>query len=140
MPSFKRSGARVRLKWYGAKIMKGLEKEFYKRLRIVGARLERVTKQNLSIPGRTAGPSAPGEFPHLQTGDLRKSIFHEVVLARKVVILGTTMRHGLFLEIGTSKMAARPFLRKTVTEERAAIDKLFTKYIPDIPGAPKTSF
>lgn len=48
-------------------------------------------------------PSAPGEPPNIQTGELAGSVRD---VGNKVVA-GT---HGIFLEKGTRKMAPRPFL------------------------------
>jgi HK97 gp10 family phage protein len=63
-------------------------------------------------------PSAPGEPPRKRTGTLQKSIAHEVerqpgaVLAR----VGTKVDYGRFLEFGTRRMKARPYLRPALTE------------------------
>lgn len=130
-------GARVKVVWFGDRVARGLGTEFIRRLKIVGSMLERSAKKDLSIPGRSVGPSSPGEFPHAQTGDLRKSIFNEVQERRKVVILGTTMRHGLYLEVGTKHMDSRPFLRMTVANNRREIIRILTAKMKFIPGVPK---
>lgn len=63
-------------------------------------------------------PSSPGEPPRKRTGTLQKSIAHEIerrpgeVLAR----IGTKVGYGKFLEFGTRRMAARPYLRPALTE------------------------
>lgn len=66
-----------------------------------------------------ANPSKPGEAPHLQTGRLRGSVAWEVVglLGR----VGTNLRYGRWLELGTRKMAARPWLRASL---KAMLDRL----------------
>ena len=126
-------GVRVKLKWHGAKVKKDLQKEEIKRLKMVGAFLEGKVKKNISIPTRSAGPSTGGEMPHADTGHLRKSIFHDVDEKRKTVIVGTPVKYGLFLEVGTSKMAARPYLRATVNQEKTTIGKILgsgsTKFV-----------
>lgn len=74
--------------------------------------------------------SLPGESPVVQTGFLRRSIHTAVWIAGEklfqsqpsipdyagetegaiVLIVGTNTGYGLYLEVGTGKMAARPFL------------------------------
>lgn len=57
-----------------------------------------------------SGPSTPGEPPGVDTGELRDSI--EVVRDRQGRWqLRVGAEHGLYLELGTSRMAARPFVR-----------------------------
>lgn len=52
--------------------------------------------------------SAPGEAPAIDTGNLVNSIQTDVQGLRAEV--GTAVEYALYLEYGTSKMAARPFL------------------------------
>jgi HK97 gp10 family phage protein len=56
--------------------------------------------------------SAPGEFPNTDTGALVNSMRWE---ARGPfnVIWGAFISYAKFLELGTSRMAARPFIRPT---------------------------
>lgn len=59
-------------------------------------------------------PSKPGEPPHVQTGRLRASVAYEV--EGKVARIGTNVIYGRHLELGTSKMAPRPWLRRMLAE------------------------
>lgn len=61
-----------------------------------------------------ANPSKPGEPPHVQTGRLRASVAYEV--AEQVARIGTNVIYGRHLELGTSKMAPRPWLRRMLVE------------------------
>lgn len=85
-------------------------------------------KRDLSKPGtgRTYGrrrhrASAPGQAPAVDTGRLRASIANELgrdgrgLFAR----IGTNVDYAPHLELGTSKMAARPFLRPALAAEAA---------------------
>ena len=53
--------------------------------------------------------SAPGEYPKSRTGELVASIFKR--LESLSVMVGSGLDYGKFLELGTSRMAARPWLR-----------------------------
>lgn len=61
---------------------------------------------------RTHVASAPGEFPNTDTGALVRSMRWEDQGSFKV-IWGAFIRYAKFLEFGTSRMAARPFIRPT---------------------------
>jgi len=67
--------------------------------------------------------SAPGEPPAVDTGRLRSSITHQVKAEGKKVIgrIGTNVEYARSLEFGTNKMAARPFLRPIVINNRREI-------------------
>lgn len=57
---------------------------------------------NVSQSSRANGPSAPGDFPHADTGRLRNSIFAYVDKKGLSGLVGTNLRYGLYLEYGTS--------------------------------------
>ena len=77
-------------------------------------------------PKRIYGfPSKPGEPPHKQTGHLRRSVAWELV--GLVARVGTNLRYGRWLELGTSKMAARPWLRVALAQCRSAIREILSK-------------
>jgi hypothetical protein len=62
-------------------------------------------------------PSAPGEPPAKRTGTLGRSIDQETLERRRgrgrefIGRVGTNVKYGFWLELGTRKMAARPYLR-----------------------------
>lgn len=63
--------------------------------------------------------SAPGESPAVDTGALKASIAVEMdTPVRAIVNVGA--EYGLYLELGTRWMAARPFLRPAVQALRQA--------------------
>ncbi len=85
-------------------------------------------------------PSAPGEPPALDTGTLRASIFAKVETFQDEVIgkvgpdidkiliraeAGTDVEYGYYLELGTSKMAARPYLRPGLAKSAGQIMRIF---------------
>lgn len=65
-----------------------------------------------------AFPSAPGEPPHKQTGRLLGSVAWEII-SNLVARVGTNINnppYPRYLEFGTRKMAARPWLRRSLNE------------------------
>ncbi len=66
--------------------------------------------------------SKPGDPPYKQTGHLRRSIAWE--RDGDVRRVGTNLLYGKFLELGTRKMKARPFLRPSVTRATPAIRRI----------------
>ena len=66
-------------------------------------------------------PSSPGESPKKLTGYLQRSIAHEMSQDKQVAFVGSALDYAFFLEMGTSKMRARPFLRPTLAACRDTI-------------------
>lgn len=52
----------------------------------------------------------------VDTGNLRGSITHEVDAGEKAVYIGTNVEYAPYVELGTSKQKAQPFLRPAATE------------------------
>lgn len=72
-------------------------------------------------------PSKPGDPPHKQTGNLQRSVTHEVSVWWSRARIGTNVKYGRWLELGTKWMAARPWLRRSLTEVRAAVVAILTR-------------
>lgn len=69
-----------------------------------------------------AFPSAPGQPPRKQTGHLRRSVAWELVYGvRMVARVGTNIRYGRWLELGTSKMLPRPWLVRAFREMQGQV-------------------
>lgn len=79
--------------------------------------LEGVVKRDISA-GQP--PSRPGQPPHVLTGRLRQSITHDVRRDGSTFIgrVGTNVEYARHLELGTRKMAPRPYLRPALLRER----------------------
>lgn len=69
---------------------------------------------------KTYQASAPGEAPAIRTGNLRSSIITEFIgkCHRRI---GTNVEYAKYLELGTKRIGARPFLRP-------ALEKVAAKY------------
>lgn len=52
----------------------------------------------------------------VDTGNLRASITHEVDGGEKAVYIGTNVEYAPYVELGTSKQKAQPYLRPAATE------------------------
>ena len=81
-----------------------------------GIRVQNQAKANASQPP----PSFPGSGPSVRTGRLRGSI--TLVLDEDYigpyVDVGTNVEYAAFVELGTYRMGARPYLRPALAQAR----------------------
>jgi len=67
--------------------------------------------------GKTHVASAPGEAPATDTGMLVNSIStYSPLGAMNTVVVGATAEYAVYLEFGTSRMEARPFMRPALQD------------------------
>lgn len=76
-------------------------------------------------PTRTVTASKPGSPPNTDTGRLVQSIQFEFLDNGASSVVGTNVKYGKYLEFGTSKMAARPWLQPAFDKNKKKIEKLF---------------
>jgi hypothetical protein len=108
------SRTRVAMKWHGPAVIASVRAEMNKRLAHAGEFLRSRIAEGLSLPSRPPGrPSLPGEKPHADTGKLRQSIFYDVDKSKLTCIVGTPLKYGAYLELGTSRMEPRVYLLRT---------------------------
>lgn len=77
-----------------------------------------------------AFPSKPGQPPHKQVGVLRGSVTYEVAYSANGTLIarvGTNILYGKFLELGTRKMKARPWLKRALNEKRGDIQAIMNR-------------
>lgn len=55
----------------------------------------------------------------VDTGRLRGSITHQVSQGGKSVVVGTNVEYAQYVELGTSRQKARPYLRNTITKNQS---------------------
>lgn len=75
--------------------------------------------------------SAPGEFPKTDTGQLVSSLFFKVGSDKLRALFGTKLAYGRYLEYGTSRMQARPWLRPTFQANLEQITQRVNKAVQD---------
>lgn len=70
--------------------------------------------------------SAPGDTPAPDYGDLKKKMTHEVISQGDTIIarVTSTQNYSLHLELGTERIAPRPFLRPLVERMKQAASRI----------------
>lgn len=128
----------ARLDWYGDQVKRTVFEVSRRRVVAAVAYFKKRVISNLSVPvGTITGPrggitkirSKPGEFPRKDTGELIRTLDSGIVILPGGIWdgwVGTPLDYGLYLEVGTRKMAARPWLTRTLYEEQAAITAILT--------------
>ena len=112
------------VKWYGDKLKKEMRAKCVKNMSDACLFLEGDIKKSLT--GKS--PSAPGEPPGKRTGTLGRGITHEVEKKPDSVVgrVGTNITYAIPLEFGTSKMAARPFMRPGLERNKERVARIMT--------------
>lgn len=129
--------ARGSVTWHGDRFTNRVKARLVGAMKSAALQGEGGLKVILSTPGRGREyprgktkihkASAPGDPPAPDTGRLRASVTHEVVLIGDSVVsrVSDNTEYALWLELGTEKVAPRPALRpllpKLVKAVRAAI-------------------
>lgn len=104
----------VKTSWFAPKVYQKIEKQLNQNLKRAAVFVANQTKKQL---GEAYPPaSKPGEPPALRFGELRRSIAWEVDESAHVARVGSNKDYAGYLERGTSKMDARPFLQRTLNE------------------------
>lgn len=75
-------------------------------------------EQALIAIGLTAETYAKQECP-VDTGRLRNSITHDVDMVEQAAYIGSNVEYAAYVELGTSKMRARPYLRPAVEDHKS---------------------
>ncbi len=140
-------------KWHGDRVFKLATKANVVAMEKAAALVENYVKTHFTLQGTGAASkrtksgkkhraSAPGEPPAIDTGILRASMIHTVQKTALEVIgkvgtdiehiaakapAGTDVNYGLYLELGTSKMAPRPYLRPALIATKKKVLNIFKK-------------
>lgn len=73
--------------------------------------------------GLAAEGYAKKECP-VDTGNLRNSITHEVVQSEKAVYIGTNVEYAAYVELGTVRTKAKPYLKPAATEHSTVYKRI----------------
>lgn len=105
--------------------MKAVSEAMARALEICGGKAETYAKQLAPV----GTPESTG-IPGYKGGTLRNSITHEQ-WDEKTEVIGSAVNYSKFVELGTYKMAARPFLRPAAenhgAEYKAVIERELAK-------------
>ena len=126
------------MKWHGIEAMDRIRKEAGNRVDGAARAVEGWAKELVSreqpvvIYGKGAGrsrkgldPSLPGEPPKKVSGWLRMNIASEMDRARIEARVGTNVPYGKHLELGTRKMAPRPWIRAALVRNAVELQRRF---------------
>lgn len=86
-----------------------------------GVALQKQMKDVMTNAGPS--PSSAGNPPAVDTGTLRRSIQINQDTASGDVEVGTNLEYGRYLEYGTSKMAARPWLNRSYNLAKSSMSR-----------------
>lgn len=124
------AGITHEIKW-DDKLILGLTQDKVERaIRDATLVLERDAKALIDERGAVASegvrePSMPGRPPHKVSGELLDSVDHDFRDEGLTGVVGTDNPVGRWLEFGTSKMKARPWLRPALHGVISQLDKFF---------------
>lgn len=96
-------------KWYGDEWLQQFKQDRLKKLKRATIYAENVIKKELGT--KSPPPSEPGEPPHLESGELRRSITHEIDDSRLIGRVGTNKVYARYLEKGTTHMEPRDLFK-----------------------------
>ena len=77
--------------------------------------------------GRDMENTAKGLVP-VRTGRLRESIFHEVLDIEGLAV-GSTVEYAAYVEYGTSRMQAQPFIEPAIVEHQPMLEEALDQMI-----------
>lgn len=92
----------------------------------IGLTAERFAKEKISEPKAHADGSVR---PSVVTGELRRSIDFEVKENEEAVYVGSNISYAVFVETGTSRSQAYPFLRPAVEEHLSDFKEIAEKHL-----------
>lgn len=92
----------IKLELHTDEILDALDEQIEAALTAVGMQAETYAKQLVPV----------------DTGRLRNSLTYEVDTSNKAVIIGSGVEYAPFVEQGTSKRGAKPYLRPAIIDHR----------------------
>ena len=86
--------------------------------------VDRLVSNNLIAAALLVERTAKQKVPVL-TGALKRSITHEPEVPKREVRVGSNLVYAPFVELGTSKMGAQPYLRPALEANIKEIRRIF---------------
>lgn len=93
-------------------IKDALEDQVEQALTAVGITAENNAKREIT---RAVYDTPESKSGYVRTGRLRNSLTHEVSMNEKAVYIGSAVEYAAYVELGTTRMRPRPYLRPAVT-------------------------
>ena len=127
------------IKWYANQLSQNVYNQCARAIGKACVLVEREAKRTMSKDPKTGRiyrkpytkhakwqASAPGESPAVVTNTLKGSITHEVFTDGADIVgrVGTNVEYARILELGGSKIAARPYLAPSLFKMRKAVKEL----------------
>lgn len=106
------------VQWYGEELGRLIEKEGRHNLESVANLAVSQIKETIRVPYPPS--SDPGWPPRLRSGALEAGVGWQWV--GEIIKVGVDAYYGIFLELGTSRMAARPFLLPAIYRLQSKIE------------------
>ena len=122
------------LKWYQENVDE-VPRKVGQRVQRAGIAFKNHLREHLSRSQLTRGagarkrgldPSLPGEYPKKVMGHLRRNVETEYNAEEMLARVGTNVVYGHHLQTGTTKMKARPWMTKGLTEFIGTIRRILT--------------
>ncbi len=123
------------MKWYGPQVKASVDKITMQRIRRACIAFRDFIRIKLSTPvtklkgggrRRIVGRSSPGDWPRKDRGHLRRNVQYEVDVAEKSGRVGTNVKYGKYLELGTKRMKRRPWMTRAVAAFQLRIKNILT--------------
>lgn len=109
-------------------VKKALPEQIERALIAIGLAAESNAKKEITTAVYNQPESKSG---YVRTGRLRNSITNVVEMAEQAVYIGTNVEYAAFVELGTSRMAPRPYLRPAIENHAAEYKELFEQFVGD---------
>ena len=103
--------------------MSDIEVKFQSNSEEIGELFEQACERALVRMGLQGESFAKKKCP-VDTGNLRNSISNKVETKEKSAYIGTNVEYAPYVELGTQKMAARPFIKPAATEHSATYKRI----------------
>ena len=116
-------------------ILGELDDAINRALEAIGMQVENYAKMELEKPKEHASAPKGKDIirPNVDTGVLVNSITHQVSPQEQAVYVGTNVEYAPYVELGTVRMKARPFLRPAAENHKAEYKAILENELAKIP-------